>query len=141
MQAKLPRVLQERVIRQVGGRENKEIDVRVVAAANQDLVEAMRRGEFREDLYYRLNVVNIRLPELRERREDIPLSNASTSYASWKKRAAIMLTRPRFLELIVAHFTASSTNISRRSAKVWLYARGAQSATQIDTSIEITTIE
>jgi transcriptional regulator with PAS, ATPase and Fis domain len=73
LQAKLLRVLQERVIRQVGARENKEIDVRVIAATNQDLVEAMRRGEFREDLYYRLNVVNIHLPELSERREDIPL--------------------------------------------------------------------
>jgi len=73
LQAKLLRVLQERVIRQVGGRENKEIDVRVIAATNQDIVEAVRKREFREDLYYRLNVINIRLPELCERREDIPL--------------------------------------------------------------------
>jgi transcriptional regulator with PAS, ATPase and Fis domain len=73
LQAKLLRVLQERVIRRVGGRENIEVDVRVIASTNQDIVEAIRRSEFREDLYYRLNVVNIYLPELRERREDIPL--------------------------------------------------------------------
>jgi len=73
LQAKLLRVLQERVIRQVGGRENKEIDVRVIAATNQDIVEAVRRGEFRDDLYYRLNVIHIYLPQLCKRREDIPL--------------------------------------------------------------------
>lgn len=72
-QAKLLRVLETHVINQVGSNQDVAVDVRVVAATSRDLTTLMRQGQFREDLYYRLNVVQIRLPDLRERQEDIPL--------------------------------------------------------------------
>jgi two-component system, NtrC family, response regulator PilR len=73
MQAKLLRALQERLIRPVGGNQEIKIDVRIVSATNRQLKEDIKLNKFREDLYYRLNVVGINLPALRERKDDIPL--------------------------------------------------------------------
>ncbi|MBS3994786.1 MAG: sigma 54-interacting transcriptional regulator, partial [Alkaliphilus sp.] len=73
MQAKLLRVLQENEIRRVGGETTKKVDVRVVSATNKDLKKMMEEGKFREDLFFRLNVIEINLPPLRERGTDIDL--------------------------------------------------------------------
>ena len=73
IQSKLLRVIQEREFRRVGGLENIKVDVRIVAASNVDLKQAVGAGEFREDLYYRLNVIRINLSPLRDRKDDIPL--------------------------------------------------------------------
>jgi DNA-binding NtrC family response regulator len=72
-QAKLLRVIQEREFMRLGGTDTIKVDVRIVAACNQDLMDLVRAGTFREDLYHRLNVISLKLPALRDRKEDIPL--------------------------------------------------------------------
>jgi transcriptional regulator with GAF, ATPase, and Fis domain len=72
MQVKLLRVLQEREFERIGGNQTIKMDVRVIAATNRDIEKDIREGKFREDLYYRLNVVSVVIPPLRDRKEDIP---------------------------------------------------------------------
>jgi two-component system response regulator PilR (NtrC family) len=98
MQVKLLRVLQERSVRPVGSTSEISIDVRVIAATNRDLDKAVAENLFREDLYYRLNVIPIRVPNLRERRDDIPLlvNHFLKKYASAAGRSILRVDKSSF---------------------------------------------
>ncbi|MRI32403.1 sigma-54-dependent Fis family transcriptional regulator [Endozoicomonas sp. OPT23] len=100
MQVKLLRVLQERTIERVGGSEQVPVDVRIIAATHKNLAEMIEAGEFREDLYYRLNVFPIEMPALRERPEDIPLIlNELVSAMEKQNRGSIRLSSAAILSL------------------------------------------
>ncbi|MBI2460784.1 MAG: sigma-54-dependent Fis family transcriptional regulator [Candidatus Rokubacteria bacterium] len=102
LQAKLLRVLQERTLERVGGVEPLRVDVRVIAATNRGLEALIREGRFREDLYYRLNVVSLALPPLRERREDIPLL-ARHFLAKYQDDVGERLLAPETLDRLVGY--------------------------------------
>ena len=104
MQVKLLRVLQERRFRRVGGLEELQADIRVVAATNQDLTRLIAEWRFREDLFYRINVIPIVLPPLRERREDIPLlaEHFLAKYAEQMQKPVTGISRPA-MDLLLHH--------------------------------------
>jgi len=103
MQAKLLRVLQERRFERVGGSQTIEVDVRVVAATNRDLLRLAKEGKFREDLYYRLNVVKIDLPPLHERPEDIPVLAGHFVQKFSRPGAPPKMIAPEAMDTLIQH--------------------------------------
>jgi two-component system, response regulator FlrC len=104
LQGKLLRVLQERTIDRLGGNRPIQVDVRVIALTNRDLASEVKEGRFREDLYYRLNVIPLRMPPLRERTADLPLLAAhfAERYARENDRSTPRLS-PSFLVALARH--------------------------------------
>ena len=103
MQAKLLRVLQEGEIRRVGGKKTIRVDVRLISACNRDLAEEVRKKRFRSDLFYRINVITIELPPLRERKEDIPLLVEHFLQRGAKKIGRKKRISPRALEYLMEY--------------------------------------
>lgn len=104
MQAKLLRVIQDREIQRVGSDKALKVDVRIIAATNRDLLEEVEKGNFREDLYYRLNVVNLRIPTLHERAEDIPLlANHFLQKYAEKNRKQLKGFTPQAMDMLVKY--------------------------------------
>ena len=103
LQAKLLRVLQERRFERLGGSAAIEVDVRVIAATNRRLPKLVRLGKFREDLYYRLNVIKIDLPPLRDRPEDVPLLATHFAEKHARRGEAAKAIAPEAMDLLLKH--------------------------------------
>jgi two-component system, response regulator FlrC len=134
LQAKILRVLQEREVERLGSHRTLNLDVRVIATSNRDLPEEVRAGRFRADLYYRLNVMSLRLPALRERRGDIlPLAQRAMLACARAGQAALSLSNDAEQKLLQHDWPGNArelTNIVQRAA--WLASGGIIAAADLD---------
>jgi DNA-binding NtrC family response regulator len=126
IQTKLLRVIQEREIRRVGSVESRFVDTRLVAATNTDLWQEVQSGRFREDLYYRLNVITIELPPLRERREDVPLlaTHFLQLYAEENKRTVQGFSAPAMDALAGYHWPGNVRELENAVERAVVLCRG-----------------
>lgn len=126
LQAKLLRAIQERVIDRVGGSKPIPVDIRIIATSNRDLAEAVRSGEFREDLLYRLNVVSLRIPSLRERKADIPTlaRHFVDKYAKANGRTSLRLTPAAIDEAMAYRWPGNVRELENAMHRAVLLARG-----------------
>jgi Nif-specific regulatory protein len=125
-QAKLLRVLQENEIRRVGDNKTRKIDVRVIAATNKNLEEEVKAGNFREDLFYRLNVVNINLPPLREKGEDIPiLANYFLEKICAKMKLPVKRFSPKTLDsMMIYDWPGNVRQLENLCERVVIFSKG-----------------
>ena len=128
LQVKLLRFLQEQRIERVGGREEIFVDVRIMAATNRDLMESIREGRFREDLYYRLGVVTIALPPLREREGDIMLlaTSFSPKYSTENKKKIKGFTAEAIRALETYHWPGNVRELENRIKRAVIMAEGSK---------------
>jgi two-component system response regulator PilR (NtrC family) len=133
LQVKLLRVIQERTFRRVGGTSDIRFDARLVAATNRRLEEEVAAGRFREDLYYRLNVIEVELPPLRERREDVPLLVAHfvEKYAGEVGRAVPRLTDAALEKLVEYEYPGNVRELENVIERAVALARGEQIGVEV----------
>jgi len=139
IQIKLLRVLQQREIMRVGGQHTIPIDVRVIAATNRDLLAAVREGTFRADLYYRLNVLPLHLPPLRERKEDIPFLLGDMLFKANRAlaRYAPVIARKIFNYLPAYSWPGNVRELQNIAERIMALATGSISENQIKEIIDI----
>jgi DNA-binding NtrC family response regulator len=132
LQAKLLRFLEERMFRRVGGTQEISVDVRVIAATNRNLEEAIRKGTFREDLYYRLNVVTFALPPLRERKEDIPplIEHFLKKYSRENRKTVVSVSKEAKDLLMNYHYPGNIRELENILERAVVLCRGDTVTTQ-----------
>jgi DNA-binding NtrC family response regulator len=126
MQTSLLRTLQEKTVRPLGGAKEEPVDVRVVAATNRDLEAMVRAGTFREDLFYRLHVVELRIPPLRERSDDIPalIDHFLTLFSSRYRRDRKTLARDALRKLVAYDWPGNVRQLENVLLNAWLMSEG-----------------